>query len=195
MINFDQLTELVKRNRSYRRFDENEKITNEQLVRWTGLARFTASGRNMQPLKYALVTSETSGIKIFEQLAWAGYLKEWNGPAPGERPVAYVVVMKDRLLSENIYCDDGIAVQTIMLAAVSEGFGGCVIGSFNKAKISTILNLHDHLDVLWVLALGKPSEKVVIEELEGADIRYWRDEANVHHVPKRKLTDLIVREI
>jgi len=195
MANFEQLSKLVKKNRSYRRFDESAKISVDQLRKWVGLARFVASGRNMQPLKYFLCADEKITKKIFEHLAWAGYLKDWDGPAQGERPVAYIAVMKDRSLSDNIYCDDGIAVQTIMLGAVSDGYGGCIIGSFNKAKVSAILNLPEHLEILWILALGKPSEIVVTEDLEGTDIRYWRDEKEVHHVPKRKLSELIAGEV
>ena len=48
------LKNLVKNNRSYRRFDEKFTITRETLVELIGLARFAASGRNAQPLKYFL---------------------------------------------------------------------------------------------------------------------------------------------
>lgn len=191
MTNYDQLFELVKKNRSYRRFHQNVLISEGQIHRWIELARNSASGRNMQPLKYALSTDEKINAMIFEQLAWAGYLKDWKGPEEGERPSAYIAVLKDTSLADNIYCDDGIAVQTILLGAVSDGFGGCIIGSFNKSKVSAIFNLPGHLELLWVIALGEPKETIVLEVLEGEDIRYWRDEKNIHHVPKRKLIDLI----
>ena len=194
MINYDQLLDLVKKNRSYRRFNQEIRIPDEQIRRWIELARNSASGRNMQPLKYAICNHEQKVAQIFEHVAWAGYLKEWRGPAEGEQPVAYVAVLKDKSLSENIYCDDGIAIQTLLLGAVSDGFGGCIIGSYNKSKVTAILKLPDHLEILWIVALGKPVEKVVLEELEGEDIRYWRDKEQVHHVPKRKLEDIIYIE-
>jgi nitroreductase len=191
MTNYDQLLKLVKKNRSYRRFNQNVRISVDQIHQWIELARNSASGRNMQPLKYALSTDEKINSLIFEQLAWAGYLKDWKGPAEGEQPAAYIAVLKDTSLAENIYCDDGIAVQAILLGAVSDGFGGCIIGSFNKSKVSAILKLPDHLEILWIIALGQPIETVVLEDLEGDDIRYWRDEESIHHVPKRRLKDLI----
>lgn len=193
ITNYDQLSELVKKNRSYRRFNQNTRISEEQIHRWIELARNTASGRNMQPLKYALCTDEKMNSLIFEQLAWAGYLQEWKGPSEGEQPTAYIAVLKDKLLAENIYCDDGISMQTILLGAVSDGFGGCIIGSFNKTRVSTIFKLPDHLELLWVIALGEPKETVILEESDGEDIRYWRDEKNVHHTPKRRLKDLIYK--
>jgi nitroreductase len=193
MTNFEELLGLIRKNRSYRRFDENVRLTEDQVIKWINLARYIPSGRNMQPLKYALSVEETVNSLIFEQLAWAGYLKEWKGPEQGERPAAYIAILKDKTLSENIYCDDGIAVQTILLGAVSDGFGGCIIGSFNKSRVSTILRIPEHLEILWIVALGKPVETVVLEDLKGEDIRYWRDENQVHHVPKRRLEELIFR--
>lgn len=192
MENFLSFKSLVQRNRSYRRFSESERIDQDKVAGWIELTRYVPSGRNMQPLKYAIITSEDDTAKVFDLLAWAGYLKDWPGPVPGERPAAYVAVMKDLTLAENIYCDDGIAVQTLLLGAVSDGYGGCIIGSFNKEKMRSLLNIPGHLQPLWIVALGKPVETVELEDLQGDDIRYWRDEDGIHHVPKRRLEDLIV---
>ncbi|MFZ5429591.1 MAG: nitroreductase family protein [Bacteroidota bacterium] len=193
MTNYEELLGLIRKNRSYRRFEEKVRLTEDQLLKWISLSRFIPSGRNMQPLKYAFSVDETVNSLIFEQLAWAGYLKDWKGPEPGERPAAYIAMLKDRSLSENIYCDDGIAVQTILLGAVSDGYGGCIVGSFNKSRVSAILRIPEHLELLWIVALGKPAETVVLEDLQGEDIRYWRDENQVHHVPKRSLEELVFR--
>lgn len=184
---------LITKNRSYRRFDSRVKISDEQIKSWIDLARMSGSGRNAQPLKYAIVTTDETCAEIFPYLGWAGYLTAWNGPAEGERPVAYVAVLKDRSISENHYCDDGIAMQSILLGAVEDGFGGCMIGSINKSKVSRILKLTENLELLWIVALGKPAEKVVLEDTVD-DIKYWRDEKEVHHVPKRMLEDIIVPE-
>jgi nitroreductase len=185
------LLELIQKNRSYRRFHEEERISGGQLEKWIGLTRYTASGRNMQPLKYTGSVSPKLNAEIFSCLGWAGYLSDWNGPVEGERPSAYIIVLHDKNISENRYCDDGIAMQSILLGAVEDGYGGCIIGSVNKAKVSKILNLPDHLEVLWVLALGKPAETVVIEDMKDNNVKYWRDENQIHHVPKRKPEELI----
>ncbi len=184
------LADLVQKNRSYRRFNPNRKVTTDELRTLVDLARQTASARNMQPLKYVLVNDERCSM-IFPLLAWAGYLKDWKGPDELEQPVAYILVMRDNTINTKHYCDDGIAMQTILLGAVEMGLGGCMIGAFNKQQLSNLLGIPEQFEVLNVIALGEPQEEVVLEELTD-DVQYWRDENDVHHVPKRKLDEVIV---
>jgi len=153
---------LIMKNRSYRRFDASVKISREQIEQWIELARFSASGQNMQPLKYVVCTDEKINRKIFSTLGWAGYLSTWPGPAENEQPVAYVAVLLDKSLAENYYCDDGIAIQSILLGAVEDGYGGCIIGSVNKSKVARIFHLPGEFDILCIVALGKPAETVVL---------------------------------
>jgi nitroreductase len=185
--------DLAKSNRSFRRFDEQFVIDRETLVELIGLTRYAASGRNAQPLKYFLSNDKVLNELIFSTLSWAGYLKEWPGPEKGERPSAYVVILLDHSISDNFLCDDGIAMQNILLGAVEKGLGGCMIRSINKPRLTTILNLTDRFEIIDVVALGKPFETVVITNVgDDGDIRYYRDENGVHYVPKRSLDELIV---
>ena len=189
------LRDLVLCNRSYRRFDESHRIPHETLVELVGLARCTASATNRQPLKYILSADPETNDRIFPCLGWAAYLQGWEGPGAGERPTAYIVILIDQTLTKDWWCDDGIAAQTMLLGAVEKGLGGCMIGSIDNERLRRELAIPEHLKIRLVLALGKPAEKVVIEELEaGGDIRYWRDEGGVHHVPKRMLSELIVKQ-
>lgn len=185
------IRDLILKNRSYRRFNQAIKISDNQIKSWIDLARLSASARNAQPLKYAIITETDISAKIFPFLGWAGYLSDWKGPVEGERPVAYVAVLKDKSISENHHCDDGIAMQSILLGATEDGFGGCMIGSVNKSKVAGILALPEKLEILCLIALGKPAEKVVLEEAE-TDIKYYRDPEDVHHVPKRPLDEIII---
>lgn len=187
------LRELIIQNRSYRRFFQSERITDSQLSEWIDLARNSASAGNAQCIKYILSTSETSNAQIFDQLAWAGYLKDWPGPEEGERPSAYVILLLDTQLADNFMCDDGIASQSILLGAVEAGFGGCIIRSVNRKKLGELLTLSDQYEIIQVLALGKPKEVVVLEEIKDGEIKYWRDENQIHHVPKRSLDEIILK--
>jgi nitroreductase len=187
------LKDLIKKNRSYRRFFENEKITREQLMEMVDGARLSPSGKNIQSLRYILSNTPERNNIIFPCLSWAGYLKEWPGPLDGERPSAYIIMINDKHISAGYFWDHGIATQSILLTAVEQGFGGCIIGSVNKEKLRLSLNIPEQYEIIQVIALGKPKEVVVIEALkEDGDVRYWRDADQIHHVPKRKLEDLIV---
>lgn len=188
------LKELVLKNRSYRRFDESYPIEERTLLDLADLARLTPSVANLQPLKYLLSSGPVKNGLIFPTLGWAGYLKEWPGPVEGERPSAYVVVLGDTEITKNFSYDQGIAAQTILLGAVEQGLGGCIIGNLQREKLRTALNIPEKYEILLVLGLGKPIEEVVVESLPpNGSVKYWRDDNTVHHVPKRALKDIIVK--
>ena len=186
------LKSLILQNRSYRRFDETRPMTKVEMLEMIDAARLSASARNAQPLKYYLSDAPDLNREIFPLLAWAGYLKDWPGPAEGERPTGYIIQLVDTTIAINYFCDDGIAAQSILLTATEMGLGGCIIASVKKEQLARVLRLPEHLSIIQVIALGKPIEKVVIEEMKDDDIKYWRDENEVHHVPKRPLSDLVI---
>jgi len=188
-----EFEELVMKNRSYRRFYEAESIKPEILRRLVNLARMSPSGANMQALKFMLSADIKTNEIIFPNLAWAGYLKDWDGPEAGERPSAYIIILGDKGIKESFGCDHGIAAQSIMLGASELGYGGCMIGSIKKNSLRNDLQIPGRYEILLVMAIGKPKEKVKIEEVgPDGDIQYWRDEKGVHHVPKRSLDELIL---
>lgn len=188
-----ELREIIQKNRSYRRFDEKHAIDKATLIDLIDLARHAASARNAQPLKYLLSNTPDQNQKIFETLSWAAALKDWDGPIPGERPTAYIVVLKDTSITENIFCDDGLAMQNILLGAVDNGLGGCIFRSINKPKLRKALELKLNLEIVDVIALGLPVEKVEIVDVKDNDVKYYRGENQVHYVPKRSLNEIIIK--
>jgi nitroreductase len=187
------LRDLILKNRSYRRFFEEMPVSMQTLRELVDLARLSASGANMQPLKYLLSCDPRTNALVFAHLAWAGYLKTWPGPAEGERPSAYIILLGDKRITQSFGCDHGIAAQSILLGATEKGLGGCMIGSVQRRELSQVLAVPADLEILLVIALGKPKETVVLRAAEaGGDIRYWRDERGVHHVPKRSLIEIIL---
>ena len=185
--------DLIKANRSCRRFHEDHPVDLKTLEEFVDLARLSASGANLQPLKYILACEPRMNAEIFSCLGWAAYLKEWPGPEPGERPAAYIVIIGDTTISKEFGVDHGIAGQSMLLGAREKGLAGCMLGSINRKHLREILNIEPQFKILLVLALGKPKEEIKIEAV-GPDgsIRYWRDSEGVHHVPKRALQDIIV---
>ena len=194
MTSFEDFKSLVKGNRSCRRFDNTVKISTDELFDLMDLARHCASAGNNQPLKYILSTSEPTNEAIFDCLGWAAYLKDWPGPDPSERPTAYIVITGDHTISDKFWCDHGIAAQTLLLGARAKGLAGCMFGAINIKKLKSVLDIPDHLEVKLVVALGKPVEKAVIDDM-GPDgsIKYFRDEDQIHHVPKRPLDTLVFK--
>ena len=185
---------LIRQNRSCRRFHQDQPVSRDTLRWLVNLARLSASAANLQPLKYVLSCDPEQNAPIFSCLAWAGYLKDWPGPADGERPAAYIVILGDRDITTNFGCDHGIAAQSILLGAREQDLGGCMVGSIKKDRLREHLDLPERYDILLVVALGRPKEEVVLTEM-GPDgsIKYWRDEAGVHYVPKRPLEELIIK--
>ncbi len=187
------IKELVMKNRSYRRFYEDEVIEMNTLRELVDIARLSSSAANLQPLKYSLSNAKEKNESIFETLAWAGYLKDWNGPEKGERPSAYIIILNDTSISKNPSIDLGISAQSILLGAVERNLGGCMIGNINKKELKEKLNIEENYEIVLVIALGKPKEEVVIETMDlKDDIKYWRDKNGVHHVPKRSLDSIIL---
>jgi nitroreductase len=187
------LKELIAKNRSYRRFYQEVPVSCETLRDLVDLARLSASGANRQPLKYILSCDPQRNSQIYPNLAWAGYLKEWGGPSEGERPAAYIVILGDTTITQTFGVDHGIAAQSIMLGAAERGLGGCVIASIKRKELAELLNIDPRYEILLILALGQPKETVVVDPVgPDGDIKYWRDAAQVHHVPKRSLTDIII---
>jgi nitroreductase len=187
------LKELITKTRSYRRFDESYQIDSKTIESFIDLARLSPSGANKQPLKYLYYNTPKDCEKVFPYLAWAGYLTEWPGPDKGERPTGYIIVLGDKSISEIFGIDHGIAAYSILLGAADAGIGGCIIASIKRDELADELSIPDNFEILLVLALGKPVENVIIENIKNSDVKYWRDENKNHHVPKRSLNELIIK--
>lgn len=185
------LKDLVLKNRSYRRFYEDVVINRETLLELIDMARNTPSAANNQPIRYKIVNDPEGCAQLFPLIGWAGYLKEWPGPGEGERPSAYIVMASS--VEANATIDEGIAGQTILLGAVEKGLGGCFLGNIRREQIAGIISLPEGLKIDYVIALGKPKETVVLEDIKDNDIKYYRDENAVHHVPKRTLEQVILK--
>ena len=184
---------LAHTTRSNRRFREIFPVTPALMEKWVDNTRYCASTKNLQPLRYHVVADADTNAKVFDTLAWAGYLTDWDGPEPGERPTGYIVMAVDTDLCSPKACqiDVGICAQTIMLGATEEGFGGCMIMLFKKAELKEILDMPENLEPVLVLALGRPIEDIRVVDMKDGDYKYYRDENKVHYVPKRSLESIL----
>jgi nitroreductase len=185
---------LVEKNRSYRRFDAAAALDEATLIELVDLARKTPSAGNLQPLKYIVSASEETNRDVFDSLGWAGYLPDWPGPEEKERPTGYIVVLQDTKIDTGwAGTDAGIAVQTMLLGAVERGLGGVMFGNIRKKQLREALSVPNHLEIMLVVAIGTPVEKVVLETVgDDGSIKYYRDVDKTHHVPKRRLDDVLI---
>ena len=187
------MTRLTLMNRSYRRFNEDYKVKDKTLWKLVDLVIQSASGANLQPLKFVLSNTDEKNNLIFPTLSWAGYLKDWEGPEEGERPAAYIILLGDTDVAKSFQYDAGIASQSITLGAAEMGLGACLIGSVKRDILRKALAIPESYEILLVIAIGKPAEEVVLIPVdEEGDIKYWRDEKDIHYVPKRDLPEIIL---
>lgn len=188
------LKDLLRKSRSYRRFEQDAHIPEEALRDWVDNTRLCPSTSNSQALKFRIVSAPEECAKVYPALRWAGALKDWDGPEEGERPSAYIVILCDLSLGKNKMWDDGITGQTILLSAAEQGFGGCMLASVDRPALAKALGIDtERYAIDLVLALGKPKEEIVLVPMPAdGSVNYYRDEKQVHYVPKRALEDLIV---
>lgn len=191
------LRDLIMKNRSYRGYDETRKIEREELLELVDLTRYTASSVNMQPLKYYISCSKAEVDEIQKLTKWAAALPGLELPYPGTMPTGFIIICQDTSInagSTMFLRDIGIAAQTILLAAVEKGLGGCMIGNFSKDRLKELLHLSEHIEPNLIVAIGKPAEKIILTDVgEDGNTRYYRDESGtVHYVPKRSLEDIVL---
>lgn len=184
--------ELVTKNRSYRRFQESEPLSHGQLKSLVELARLSASAGNLQPLKFMLSQDPIRNGAIFSCLRWESFIKNFPPPGPGRRPAAYIVILGDTSITKQFWCNHGIAAQSILLGAVEMGFGGYILTDIDRQALAGFLKIPEHLEILLVIALGLPRERIVITDAVDGKVTYWRDINKVHHVPKRGLNEIIL---
>lgn len=187
------LKDLVIRNRTCRRFHQERPVSLDTLKELVDLARLAPSGYNRQGLKYILFNQPEWTDRINDCLTWAGYIKGWKSPPEGEKPSAFIVMVRDVGLGPMLAQDQGFAAMCILLGAVGRGLGGCFLIAVDKTRLRAVLDLGDGYEIEAVVAIGHPKEQIVLEEMGAdGDVRYWRDEQGVHHVPKRSLADIIL---
>lgn len=192
----EMLKDLVKKNRSYRGYDEAYRFTKEMLMDFVDHARLAPSSVNAQPFRYYLAWEKEETDRIQALTKWARALPQMELPHKGMCPTAFIVICQDTRLGESLQRyqkDVGIVAQTMLLAAAEKELGGCMIGNFNAGEVKSELKLPEYLAPMLIVAFGKPAETIVLTELkEGGNCAYYRDEKDVHYVPKRKLKDIVI---
>ena len=188
------LRELVTQNRTCRSFDRSAPITREVMTDLVDLARITASGMNRQPLRYRILDKECDIQRMMKNARFGTALKDVTLPPVGMEPTGFILIFNDTEAAspDSLALKDvGIAAQTILLAATEQGFAGCMLGSFNPARLCEDFDIPARYAPVLAIALGKSAENAVLVEEQGS-LTYYRDEKGTHCVPKRALTDILI---
>ncbi len=188
------LKDLIIASRSYRSFDRSVRPTRQALAEMVEHARLCPCAMNLQVCKFRLVTAEEEILSLASATRWAARLQDRKLPPIGHEPTAFVVICLDETLGQDSPAhqkDVGIYAQSILLSAAEQGLGGCMLASFEPARLCEILALPAHLSPQLVLAIGRPDETVCLVEPTDGDVGYYR-EGDTHCVPKRPLEELII---
>ncbi|MBP8988739.1 MAG: nitroreductase family protein [Clostridia bacterium] len=179
----------IMTRRTIRKYKQ-QPISRDILVRLIEGARLAPSASNLQPLVYLVIDDPDQLESVFGLLGWAGYLAPSGTPREGEKPVAYIIVLANtHIRMSGFEHDAGAAIENILLMAWSMGIGSCWIGSVDKKALADLYQIPDHYVIDSVVALGYAAETSIAEDAEDS-IRYYKDENQVLHVPKRKLKDI-----
>lgn len=187
----DNLMELLKTRRTYRRFAQKE-ISQEILDEILEAARLASSAANKQPLSYIVVRNPKDVEEVFSYTKWAGYLPPEDGqPKEDERPVMFIAVVENLDINKNCDTDAGLAISNMTLAAWNRGVGSCMIGACNKEMLSKLFGLTENQVLHTVVAFGYPTHESHVADMEENQFRYYLDDKRDYVVPKRKLSDVV----
>ena len=184
--------ESITKRRTIRKYKQT-KINDDIYKKMINSARLCASAANIQPLKYILVTSEEKCEVVFSTLKWAGYFTDGSGcPKDNEKPVGYVIILGDTTIKSAFDTDAGAAITNMMLTAYEEGIGSCWFASVNRENLKEMLNIPDHLKILYVLSLGYAMEESSECEMVDGDVKYFRTDDGQIRVPKRSMEEILI---
>ncbi len=194
-----EVYEAVTKRRSIRKF-KDIPVAYDTLERCVNAARLAPAAMNRQLCEYVIVDDEQLLSTVLDAVnILSGVPKPKEGWSPGSRPKAYIITLVNTTLEAemgaartNTNYDVGLAAENMVLVALEQGLGSCIMTSFDQNKLRQVLNIPHKYDIAMVLALGFPDESPVIEEATDS-IKRWVDSQGVRHIPKRKLEDITHR--
>ncbi len=184
-----QVTDAVLLRRSVRQFLP-APISGDILTRLIDQGRFYASAGNLQPVRFAIVTSQKLRDAIFQTIGWAKYLSDYQIPE-NRRPTAYILLLRDETVSQRCDFDMGAAATTVMLAAKESGLDSCCLASFSSKAVDEIMALPAHLTTAYIIALGYGAQDNTTEDYTDSQ-KYHLTPNGDFIVPKRTLADVLV---
>lgn len=188
-------SELLKKTRTYRRFDNSKFVTDADIDKILESVRYTASAGNLQRIRYVSVGKEHAA-ELFSHIALGGYLPAEKKPNRLVAPTSYIVLCAATDAPDlNLLIDIGISAEAIVLSACEMGIGSCMIRNFDKEYFSSLLTGTGYFPIL-VIALGYPAECVKIVDATLDDsLKYYKNDEDVNIVPKLSIGEIVIKKI
>ena len=187
------LKELVTKARTCRRFKGQSVLSTETLTSLIDYARLAASARNAQILRFVTISNAETRSVMDKLVVLGGALTPEQRATDAQRPGGYIVICGPANMDDFATMDVGIAAQTINLAACEAGLRTCMIGAVKKDEAAQLIGLPDGLKVKLVMALGVSDEEIrLVGRRDDGKLIYYRDENDVHCVPKITLEEAVI---
>lgn len=192
-MKFKELENLIQTSRATRRFQKDALVTLDDLKELINIARITSSAKNMQPIKYIIVTQKEQVQKLTSTAAWAAHLKEWD-QSEDERPSAFIIMLNDTSIDGFPMFDAGVSFEAISLGAKAKGLSICPMASIDKDICKELFDIPKGLEIMIGIAVGIGAENIKLVDTKDGDTNYYREADQTHCVPKRSLEEVIIIE-
>jgi nitroreductase len=149
-----EVFEAIQKRHSVRAY-ESTSVPEEKLMRILEAGRLAPSAGNIQPWHFIVVRDFEKRKKLAEA-RWAKFL--------AESPIVIVGCGDQKASPRWFMVDVAIAMQNMVLTAVSEGLGTCWVGSFDEDEVRRMLKIPDNYRIVALLAIGYPREKFDLTE-------------------------------
>ncbi len=185
----NNLYKLILKRRTIRSF-KKKKVSINTIKKIINAARLAPSAANLQFIEYLIVDKKHLKDELFVCTKWGGYVYPKRVPSIEERPYFYIVILINKNKSKNPDLRDvGAAAQNILLSSMCFNLGCCWIASLNRSRIRELLGIPKNYIIDSVIACGFPNETPLLEERKDT-IKYWLDNKNRLHVPKRPFKEI-----
>lgn len=139
----------IRKRRSIRRYKE-KPVAKKKLRKVLEAARWAPSSGNNQPWEFIVIRDQEVRDKIAEEATYGDFISD----APVS--VAFITDPEESHLHK---VDGALATQNFQLAAWALGLGTCWIGTMNREKVKSLLEIPKRKHLLTVLPLGYPAGK------------------------------------
>lgn len=184
--------ELAEKSRTARSFVSSRAVPEEDLMLIVDTARISPSARNLQRVRYAVITGENAD-GMFNNISLGGALKAEEKPTYADRAPAYIALLAPKTDTDpNLYIDIGIASEAVTLAARSLGYSTCIIRSFKPDYLASCIDTEKYSTVV-VIAVGVSREVAEVRNVtEGESLMYFKENGK-HIVPKLSLDSVLLK--